>query len=114
MRVEVAVAEALGREGGADDDRRGALDSGRLDLGRDRCQRSAKDQLVGTAGEGDDRRWAVGAVVRGERFGDRVDRLGAEVYHKRHLYTSDAGDDLLCVDLGGRRISKKKENSLHY
>ena len=24
------------------------------------------------------------------------------------LYTSDAGDDLLCVDLGGRRILKKK------
>src|SRR5665213_4550873 len=25
------------------------------------------------------------------------------------LYTSDAADDLLCVDLGGRRIIKKKE-----
>ena len=25
------------------------------------------------------------------------------------LYTSDAADDLLCVDLGGRRISKKKK-----
>ena len=24
------------------------------------------------------------------------------------LYTSDAADDLLCVDLGGRRIFKKK------
>ena len=24
------------------------------------------------------------------------------------LYTSDAADDLLCVDLGGRRILKKK------
>ena len=24
------------------------------------------------------------------------------------LYTSDAADDLLCVDLGGRRIIKKK------
>ena len=23
------------------------------------------------------------------------------------LYTSDAADDLLCVDLGGRRINKK-------
>ena len=36
------------------------------------------------------------------------------------LYTSDAADDLLCVDLGGRRIIKKKNyktiswhNSLH-
>src|SRR5680860_462611 len=26
------------------------------------------------------------------------------------LYTSDAADDLLCVDLGGRRIIKKKIN----
>ena len=24
------------------------------------------------------------------------------------LYTSDAADDLLCVDLGGRRLTKKK------
>ena len=27
------------------------------------------------------------------------------------LYTSDAADDLLCVDLGGRRIIKKKKQS---
>ena len=26
------------------------------------------------------------------------------------LYTSDAADDLLCVDLGGRRIIKKQKN----
>ena len=26
------------------------------------------------------------------------------------LYTSDAADDLLCVDLGGRRIIKKKNS----
>ena len=25
------------------------------------------------------------------------------------LYTSDAADDLLCVDIGGRRIIKKKK-----
>ena len=28
------------------------------------------------------------------------------------LYTSDAADDLLCVDLGGRRIIKKKKNRI--
>src|SRR5680860_1902258 len=28
------------------------------------------------------------------------------------LYTSDAADDLLCVDLGGRRIIKKKKNNI--
>ena len=27
------------------------------------------------------------------------------------LYTSDAADDLLCVDLGGRRIIQKKKNT---
>src|SRR5665213_4501913 len=33
-----------------------------------------------------------------------------ESVDNRHclLYTSDAADDLLCVDLGGRRIIKKK------
>ena len=30
------------------------------------------------------------------------------------LYTSDAADDLLCVDLGGRRIIKKKTHSSNY
>src|SRR5450756_3224012 len=29
------------------------------------------------------------------------------------LYTSDAADDLLCVDLGGRRIIKKKKKQQH-
>ena len=27
------------------------------------------------------------------------------------LYTSDAADDLLCVDLGGRRIIQKKKKT---
>ena len=30
------------------------------------------------------------------------------------LYTSDAADDLLCVDLGGRRIIKKKNLTNNY
>ena len=30
------------------------------------------------------------------------------------LYTSDAADDLLCVDLGGRRIIKKKTTNKYY
>eukprot|EP00657_Telonema_sp_P-1_P003811 TRINITY_DN18927_c0_g1_i2.p1 TRINITY_DN18927_c0_g1~~TRINITY_DN18927_c0_g1_i2.p1 ORF type:complete len:106 (-),score=32.66 TRINITY_DN18927_c0_g1_i2:103-420(-) len=29
------------------------------------------------------------------------------------LYTSDAADDLLCVDLGGRRIIKKKKKKYY-
>ena len=28
------------------------------------------------------------------------------------LYTSDAADDLLCVDLGGRRLIKKKNKNI--
>ena len=30
------------------------------------------------------------------------------------LYTSDAADDLLCVDLGGRRIIKKKNQTTNH
>ena len=29
------------------------------------------------------------------------------------LYTSDAADDLLCVDIGGRRINKKKTKNIN-
>src|SRR5665213_3253572 len=32
-----------------------------------------------------------------------------EIAYPCLLYTSDAADDLLCVDLGGRRIIKKKK-----
>ena len=38
------------------------------------------------------------------RDADRLHRHAACL-----LYTSDAADDLLCVDLGGRRIIKKKK-----
>ena len=34
--------------------------------------------------------------------------MGGHNYLACLLYTSDAADDLLCVDLGGRRIIKKK------
>ena len=40
-------------------------------------------------------------VGKGANFGLPKDCL---------LYTSDAADDLLCVDLRGRRIIKKKKN----
>eukprot|EP00657_Telonema_sp_P-1_P002651 TRINITY_DN16123_c0_g1_i1.p1 TRINITY_DN16123_c0_g1~~TRINITY_DN16123_c0_g1_i1.p1 ORF type:complete len:142 (-),score=32.37 TRINITY_DN16123_c0_g1_i1:2-427(-) len=42
--------------------------------------------------------------VRGVQVGAGFDLLD----HFCLLYTSDAADDLLCVDLGGRRIFKKK------
>ena len=47
---------------------------------------------------------------------DRIKVLLLEGIHKSAteffnclLYTSEAADDLLCVDLGGRRINKKKK-----
>ena len=58
----------------------------------------------------DDRARWVGLVPRrSEPAGGRslplADRPGVRPCL---LYTSDAADDLLCVDLGGRRIIKKK------
>ena len=41
-----------------------------------------------------------------ERYEELVEMFGPDCL----LYTSDAADDLLCVDLGGRRIIKKKKN----
>src|SRR5450756_1927892 len=58
----------------------------------------------------------VGAVKMGttvatnallERKGERTLLLTTRGF-RCLLYTSDAADDLLCVDLGGRRIIKKK------
>ena len=47
--------------------------------------------------------WAAGAV-RPAWFRTKFERC--------LLYTSDAADDLLCVDLGGRRIIKKKKQTV--
>ena len=58
-------------------------------------------------------------VFRGANAMMRITRDGLAVYPEGALppektsypcllYTSDAADDLLCVDLGGRRIIKKK------
>mgnify|MGYP007112062363 CR=1 FL=1 len=48
----------------------------------------------------------LGPAVGRVRFGDEA--LDASECGVCLLYTSDAADDLLCVDLGGRRIIKKK------
>ena len=55
-----------------------------------------------------DRRRPGGCVLDHviEAHGDIVGECGV---HACLLYTSDAADDLLCVDLGGRRIIKKKQ-----
>ena len=47
-----------------------------------------------------------------EQFGKALVASGlltAEDVKACLLYTSDAADDLLCLDLGGRRIIKKKQ-----
>nr|WP_049996992.1 hypothetical protein [Halococcus sediminicola] len=41
----------------------------------------------------------------------RARRAGIECCIDCLLYTSDAADDMQCVDLGGRRIIKKKKSS---
>src|SRR5665213_786413 len=40
-------------------------------------------------------------------IGKPASASAVEIYFPCLLYTSDAADDLLCVDLGGRRIIKK-------
>ena len=50
-------------------------------------------------------------IITGEAT-DTGAREGTKAYMRSCLlYTSDAADDLLCVDLGGRRIIKKKKNT---
>ena len=49
-----------------------------------------------------------------EQLGDNdyaTEQMRQYVNYLCLLYTSDAADDLLCVDLGGRRIIKKKKNN---
>ena len=45
--------------------------------------------------------------LAGEPTDEEIGR-GRGLYQRCLLYTSDAADDLLCVDLGGRRTIKKK------
>ena len=52
-------------------------------------------------------------LLQGQSRGRRLHCLRRRIDlchpHPCLLYTSDAADDLLCVDLGGRRIIKKKK-----
>ena len=52
-----------------------------------------------------------GVELKGEsglKFLPLSTRMFSITHYPCLLYTSDAADDLLCVDLGGRRIIKKK------
>ena len=48
-----------------------------------------------------------GAIYRA--FALAASKRNIQIINTCLLYTSDAADDLLCVDLGGRRIIKKKK-----
>ena len=53
-------------------------------------------------------------MLGGDPWRDAVALHGRLAYVPCLLYTSDAADDLLCVDLGGRRIIKKKKPTYTY
>ena len=56
----------------------------------------------------------MGTPVLITRPGERAQALAEAIESKGFrtclLYTSDAADDMQCVDLGGRRIIKKRED----
>ena len=54
---------------------------------------------------------ARATYVKDEGLIDRFDQVFAKVFKGCLLYTSDAADERSSVDLGGRRIIKKKKDS---
>eukprot|EP00825_Cyclidium_porcatum_P033636 TRINITY_DN3560_c0_g1_i5.p3 TRINITY_DN3560_c0_g1~~TRINITY_DN3560_c0_g1_i5.p3 ORF type:complete len:137 (-),score=34.50 TRINITY_DN3560_c0_g1_i5:24-434(-) len=53
----------------------------------------------------------IRGVTKGKGFQGTIKRFGLNFKSHKSclLYTSDAADDMQCVDLGGRRIIKKKK-----
>eukprot|EP00657_Telonema_sp_P-1_P004563 TRINITY_DN2059_c0_g1_i4.p1 TRINITY_DN2059_c0_g1~~TRINITY_DN2059_c0_g1_i4.p1 ORF type:complete len:215 (-),score=14.43 TRINITY_DN2059_c0_g1_i4:35-679(-) len=67
----------------------------------------SQTELDGISGTGKD-----GRVTKNDILGYVENRSSAKPQASVCLlYTSDAADDLLCVDLGGRRILKKKKHN---
>ena len=66
------------------------------------------DQYLCQNGYAQSRERAKALIMSGIVFVNeqKVDKAG-----ELSLYTSDAADDLPCVDLGGRRIIKKKKKN---
>src|SRR5680860_1627601 len=54
-----------------------------------------------------------GSIISQQQDSSRILIKSAHGINTCLLYTSDAADDLLCVDLGGRRIIKKKKKDEH-
>src|SRR5450756_3255859 len=72
--------------------------------------RSTGQSLLDFVPEGATREGYAGTYATQENFALMRAALD-EVSKDCLLYTSDAADDLLCVDLGGRRIIKKKKKT---
>ena len=74
---------------------------------RERLQELAELRLVGLGHRGAVTQGEIAPAHQADLLGvvlEQIDQVGICL-----LYTSDAADDLLCVDLGGRRIIKKKK-----
>ena len=69
-------------------------------MGSEMCIRDRKKYRLGIVG-------ATGAV--GQEIISLLEKREFPVSEACLLYTSDAADDTPCVDLGGRRIIKKKK-----
>ena len=80
-----------------------------------RLRLDAQQPLFDGVGVGDHAADHVGGAAGdvGQAFGNQPARarFGDGQGQACLLYTSDAADDLLCVDLGGRRILKKKKRT---
>jgi hypothetical protein len=90
----MAVAEALRREHLAHNDHRGAPHAGGDHLCRDVAEGAAQQDLAVLAGVGDNRRGAIGSVVR-RQLGDHVfDPLDGQVQHECGAGGTEAGQVL--------------------
>ena len=59
----------------------------------------------------------ISQQAMGQAIDFNVDASGTHAYKVTNtclLYTSDAADDLLCVDFGGRRSIKKKKTTVQH
>src|SRR5450756_2311661 len=121
----MASAVRIGAQEGGPKDRGGAADAGdtrpgRVAVGR-RALAEAREHQGATIAAVPDRadprevaRHAVGDALARHRPQRALEvrpvpdaeTIGRAAAHACLLYTSDAADDLLCVDLGGRRIIK--------
>ena len=76
-----------------------------------RCGFYAEDELCSIC-QDSNRESTILCVVERPQDVHSIEKTGYRgLYHVCLLYTSDAADDLLCVDLGGRRIIKKKKTN---